>query len=432
MDLEFLYKTLQGRYIPEYVYDSIKEDYPANKMSRRWYSYMSTEFQKPQPISGPVNTLRAILGFPPVQEEDCRDIKKIRFLLLSARSRVGMNAYHTDYKNDRLNREQRKELGVDLSRRQYNKIFRLVSRIEQEANDLEHQWLLFRLGRFAKTSFASQISWEDFSADEASAAFTAYYTANLGRRSTFTAGKQARAFDEIAAGLLDRVSQSPHPRWNVVAAVFPREDVLSHLNQEELFNLLLRSYNILKITSELLRLTVLKSNINTSTMIVHGGNDSSTWNVLAGAWNRARDFWMAVVVALGQEESFNYFLPGKVMRLMAGDVARWHTAIGGGLDPDTCVWAELRKPWNVMSGMELCSRLEIEETCKKYNIDPVKSGWSYPRSRNKIAPVVPTPELVHGIEVRNPELALWFRKIGIFSGQKVRQGQVDKFYEEYG
>jgi hypothetical protein len=33
--------------------------------------------------------------------------------------------------------------------------------------------------------------------------------------------------------------------------------------------------------------------------------------------------------------------PGKVLRLMAADVAWWHRQSGGGLHQDTAVWKEL-------------------------------------------------------------------------------------------
>ena len=50
---------------------------------------------------------------------------------------------------------------------------------------------------------------------------------------------------------------------------------------------------------------------------------------------------MALLYALDMDEVLDQMCPGKVLRLMAADVAFWHRAVGGGLEPDTAVWAEL-------------------------------------------------------------------------------------------
>ena len=50
------------------------------------------------------------------------------------------------------------------------------------------------------------------------------------------------------------------------------------------------------------------------------------------------------------EEILDRICLGKVLRLMAADVAAWHRLAGGGLDPDTQVWNDLPLPWEVISG----------------------------------------------------------------------------------
>ena len=115
------------------------------------------------------------------------------------------------------------------------------------------------------------------------------------------------------------------------------------------------------------------------TMIVRRGNDSTTWNNTTSAWNKARDHFIALVYALGMDDLLDGMCLGKVMRLMAADVASWHRRAGGGLDPATLVWAELPRPWEVLSGRARCSRAEVESVCHKHGIDPVTSGWIAPR-----------------------------------------------------
>jgi hypothetical protein len=155
-------------------------------------------------------------------------------------------------------------------------------------------------------------------------------------------------------------------------------------------------------------------------MIVKKGNDSSTWNLLAGAWNRARDHWIALIDALGMNELFDAMLPGKVLRLMAGDVAYWHRATGGGVHADTLVWRDLPKPWLVVRGEEACTRSTIEAACLRHGVDTAKSGWVAPRPRTSVAAFRPTPELVHGVAVANPFFAEWLKDIGAFSGKPLK------------
>ena len=66
-------------------------------------------------------------------------------------------------------------------------------------------------------------------------------------------------------------------------------------------------------------------------MVVRKGNDSTTWNVAAGAWNKLRDGWFSLMYALGLLDAVEQMCPGKVLRLIAADVAYWHRMSGGGV-----------------------------------------------------------------------------------------------------
>ncbi len=141
---------------------------------------------------------------------------------------------------------------------------------------------------------------------------------------------------------------------------------------------------------------------------------------MAGAWNRARDHWVALAYALGMDAILEELCPGKVLRLMAADVVAWHYRAGGKLDPNTEVWRELPLPWEVLTGKARCSRQQVEEICQLHELDPEQSGWTTPRPRTAIAPFRATPELVHGITVGNPSLATFLRKAGFFSGKHLK------------
>ncbi len=237
----------------------------------------------------------------------------------------------------------------------------------------------------------------------------------------FTNGPQARAYDEVAEMLLDRCRRSASAHWWVVAHVHPTAEVLGHLPHERLGRLLAAWFGLLTGIAGLLREVWEKSRFDRATMIVRCGDDSTTWNATAGAWNKAREGWIEVLHALGMDNLLDRLCPGKVLRLMAADVAAWHRAGGGGLEPDTAVWAELPAPSNVLDGSASCTRAEVEAVCRRHGVDPVAKGWTQPRPERVAEPFRPTPELVHGVEVGHPGLALLLRKMGVFSGKKLKR-----------
>lgn len=90
-----------------------------------------------------------------------------------------------------------------------------------------------------------------------------------------------------------------------------------------------------------------------------------------------------------------------------------HRRSGGGLDPDTAVWAALPRPWDVVLGQVGCGRATVEEACRKAGVEG--RGWVAPRVTT-VARWRPTPELVHGVEVSSPALAALLRRAGAFGG----------------
>jgi len=345
-------------------------------------------------------------------------------LLNEARAELGMTIGRSDFKADRLNRAGRAARGLSMPRRQYDKLFRAVTHLEGLLRERGEQDALFALARFAKTSYAATISHDRFIADEPTACFVAYMAANLARRSVFTSDRQARSFDQVSDLLLDRVEASPSADWLSIACVFPRPAVLARVSVEERTALLERTLVILVDTAARLEALALGTKISIATMVVHKDNDSSTWNALAGAWNRARDYWIALVYSLGQETLFEDFLPGKVLRLMAADVAYWHKSEGDALHDDTPIWAALPKPWEVMAGREACGRAQIEQVCTSLGVEPSSSGWTAPRPRTAVEIAGPTPETVHGVIIANPTLAAFLRKIDAFSGKRLKLHKV--------
>jgi hypothetical protein len=51
----------------------------------------------------------------------------------------------------------------------------------------------------------------------------------------------------------------------------------------------------------------------------------------------------------------------------------------------------------------------------------MKTGWTHARRGGAVATFRPTPELVHGVSVGHPGLALLLRRWGVFSGKPINQ-----------
>jgi hypothetical protein len=152
-------------------------------------------------------------------------------------------------------------------------------------------------------------------------------------------------------------------------------------------------------------------------MIVKRGMDSSTWNTVAQAYNTARAGWINTLSASGALGLLDVACPGKVMRLMAADLAYWHKSTGSDVDPNTLAWAELPLPWDVLNGTVESTRRQVAEACVRSGLDPRKSGWTDSRATGAVAVFKPTPELVHGVSVVDPVWAGLLRRAGVFSGK---------------
>lgn len=416
-----LYPTLQGRHRPEDIAAKIVPTVGTFDVglwkalervagAARYPSYMPSEFDEPKlpKVATSLSRLAGMFLLPRVEEQ-------IDLVLRSVREMLRVPIVGPLLPSHRLTGQLRQCHVPKLSRRQYNRLFRLLLDAEFEMADYRRQKLIFRLGRIGKTGFAADVPLDAFNQTVGTAAFVAYHTARLGLRSEFTNTSQTRAFDDIADKLLEHAKKDSHTSWYAIAHVFPRHDVLELLSQQEKLALLDCALEAMSDAATILRELADKSDGMNRT-VVRKGDDSSTWNLVAGGWNRARDYWLALTESLGIDNS-DLFMPGKVLRLMAADVVWWHADTGGDLHGDTAVWAELPKPWDVMLGVA-CSRSLVEEVCRKHGVDTEAAGWTRARARTSVETFKPTPELVHGVTVLHPGLAAWFRKIGVFSGYK--------------
>jgi hypothetical protein len=420
-----LFDTLDRRMRPEDVARLIRDVLPLNPGERKLlakaasnagtWSSMSDDFARPSTMATQLAVAKSL--FAAVPPADPADMVAVAAFLEAAEEEIGKRVGASDFKRDRLSRAQRTAVGVGISKRQYNKRFRLACRMESKRQRIIREHLKRSLTLASKSRLSSLLR-EDQLTDPNTLALVAYYVARCNLRSVFTNHSQVRPYDEICDMLMNRCRSSSATNWFAIAHVLPDEEVLRHIDAGLKGQLLGQYFTLMEHAAELLREVWEASNINRETMVVRRGNDSTTWNVTAGAWNKLRAGWFALLFSLGLQDWIEAMCPGKVLRLMAADVAAWHRLSGGSLHSDTGPWCDLPLPWEVIRG-EQCPRSRVLSVCEKWKVDPIKSGWVAPPPEKRIATFTPTPELVHGVEVESPQLAALLRKAGVFSGKSL-------------
>ena len=434
--IDKLYQSVQSRQRPEDVAQLCLDLLGAKLKGRQYrllanaaknslqatfgYSSMASDFARPDSIQPQLATAtRLFPAVPALSRDEAGDIEMATAYLMRLNGALSKTLDRHDFKADRLSHEKRREVGLDISRRQYNKMFRHIAYMERKLTQMRREQRKYEFTRISKTKLATHISAADFGVDENSACFIAYYAARCNLRSEFTNTSQVRPYDEIAEMLFERCQESSSTNWWAIAHIYPDAQVLTRLSDAQKGELLGRWTAILDDIADLLREVWAKTDVNIETMIVRRGNDSTTWNQTAGAWNRAREAWFALLEALQMDGLLDEMCPGKVPRLMAADVAYWHRISGGGLHPDTFVWAELALPWEVLRGEKSCGRADVEAACARHGLKPEASGWTAARPRGAAVAFTPTPELVHGVTVSHPVLAKILRDMGAYSGKKM-------------
>ncbi|MEV7807938.1 hypothetical protein AB0O28_33820 [Microbispora sp. NPDC088329] len=380
-----------------------------------WFTSMSSDYARP--VGGARQVAVAARLFDGPAEVDPDDPRSLLEYASAVGHSIGWTPGRSDFLADRLNREAREAAGMDLSKRQYNRRFRMLRRIAAKAGTLETEQDKRRLLLIGVTGFGADISLERFVADPDAACFVAYYTARRKLRREFSLSGRDNPFDEIAEVLLNRCGDDAD--WWLIAQVRPTPDVLGRLDDGERGRLLGQWSAVMRHAARLLG-DRWRPATNRATMVVRPGDDSSTWNSLAGAYNAARAGWLACLASLNALELLDASCPGKAMRLMAADLTAWHRSTGGDVDPATRVWAALPPPWEVLDRTASCTRADVEAACRTARLDPEKSGWTAPAPKRRVAVFRPTPELVHGVAVADPVWAALLRRAGVFSGRPVR------------
>jgi len=319
-----------------------------------------------------------------------------------AGAEIGWDPARTDFRTDRHNREARAAAGIELSKRQYNRRFRVLRRLSAKAARLEHLRRTRPMSLLASVATVGGIDRDRFRADVDAACFAAYSAARRRLRREITPAGRENPFDQASDVLLARCTARADTDWELIALVCPTRDVLRRLRPDQLGELLGRWSAATRSVAAELASRWRSSEIDKATMVVRRGVDSSSWNTLADTYNAARAGWIACLHAAGLTSLAENSWPGKATRVVAAGLARWHQEPGGGLHPDISVWSLLPLPWEVLDGTVPCSRADVEAACRAHRVDPERSGWTTPRSPG--GTVQPTPEIVHGVAVHDP---LW-------------------------
>jgi hypothetical protein len=379
------------------------------------YSSMAADFARPASAEKQVRTSAAVFGVKKLSAANCLVSAKVEAFICELSALV----HKTFGSRHRMSREERAQMGLFKCQRWYNKRFRILVHLEDKLRRLAWETRKYAFTRIGKSALATRVSFHDLAGDLDTACFVAYLAARMSLRSTFTNGAQERAYDEVAQMLFARCERSETARWDVIAHVMPDAPVLRRLYDEDRGKLLGGWWAILVDMADMLHDVARKMHFDRAAMVVSRGADSSTWNQVAGGWNKAREHWIALLYAMGMESMLDAVCPGKVMRLMAADVAAWHRASGRSVHPDTAVWAALPPPWEVVRGAAACSKRDVEAACRAHRV--CEDTWTAARKGREPVRFRPTPELVHGVAVASAELATVLRKAGVFSGKEVKR-----------
>jgi hypothetical protein len=416
------------------------------------YSSMSDDFERPKPLTHKVKVLLDLLQPAwQVRDDKAAELAADPWRLLGQITIVA-RLYDWDPNDDfksRPNAAARRPLGV--SGRRLNRLIRHLIRTQAAAKKLGRQILLRQLLMVSTSGLSATTSVEQMRDDPDAACFVAYFTAMRKRRREFSLDGRDNSFDEVTEMLMQRCELRPGTDWAMIARAYPHPKVMARVDDVQRGHLIGEWSMWMQVAAGLLKelyeawptrdiepvvpdsmwrdrpdlmptrearggRTVRVVDLNN--MVVRPGVDSSTWNRVAGAYNTARHGWINALDSAGALDLLEVACPGKAMRLMAADLHHWHLAQGGSDgDPQTRVWASLPLPWQVLAGEE-CPADLVEARCWLQGVDPHACGWTAPRQDSgQVAEWKPTPELVHGITVKDPLWAGLLRRAGVFSGQ---------------
>ncbi|GGV16492.1 hypothetical protein GCM10010495_33510 [Kitasatospora herbaricolor] len=307
---------------------------------------------------------------------------------------------------ERLNREARAAAGLGgLSKRQYNKRFRLLRRLEAKQEVLELAERERRAAALAETGLLSLLDAARPTGDLATACLIAFQAARRHCDPDVTGWLSRRAGHRVTELLLARAAASPGTDWWALAHVHPVREVVTRLTEHQRGLLAGRWSAGLRETAALLERAHGRCSIEPTAMFARPGDDAYAWNLAARAWNAARVQYLEVLEALGAQEVLGRVCPGQVAWLDVIEPESWRRWVSDRKFREIEVWAGLPLPWQVLAGTEDCPAELVERVCRRHGVDPVRTGWTTGRARWAAPAGRLTAAFVDGVAEADPVLA---------------------------
>lgn len=327
-----------------------------------------------RPVGGRLATLlRQISALP---AGSFTDPTRMLSILRSLSPLLGKEFGKNRVQKDRINRVQRAGLGLHFSNQKYNSLFRLLVRLEDEAQKRHWASWDFDYSKAGAYRLTALLTEEEFSYDLWTAAFVSYVAASARSLPLDSAGMDELLSDPTCKMALQRLlRQSDRTDWETVALVFPHPSVTAKLDERQKRHLAERWLGLFREIAESLRSVWKTRDIQIETMLMRSGEDALAWNYRARAWNRLRKPWFELLQRLGIEDEYQEMHFGETVELRAERDLAYQKSINGWMTAEIRIWSELPKPWEVVSGAMTLSYAEIEESCQRHGLDPVKFGW---------------------------------------------------------
>jgi len=250
-----------------------------------------------------------------------------------------------------------------------------------------------RMDKSGLTTFGL-VTMDELHKDLNTAIWLAMCVSEFSVRKAFTLESQQHgALNEHSKWMFDEVlMKSETTNWNLVALVFPTEQVLKKCSMAHLETMEKLWLNRLSALALFLRDQFSKGvrksaerDADTCMMVPRRGSgvDSTGWNDVSGAWNNAVRQLRGVANALGHEIPPIF----KCMKLTAGDQMQWAQMEQKEVDKSMNVFHDLVLlnvlPWSALDGMERETIVNaITETCGKHGV-PVQKWLGGPRERSE-------------------------------------------------
>ena len=324
--------------------------------------------------------------------------------------------------------------------RRYNRMRRTARALKRKATRMAFEADVRAFAQLGRAGMATQLPESLWLDQPELGAFIAYIVAKRNVRRTFSLSGKQSIHDEVVEGIFNDLKQRTDVSWTDLALVWPTTEVMHFLTPFDVGVVVARWFAVMNRAATRLAMLAETFLINGHPLdydeyIVVAGQDSDTWNLAAQAFNEARAGWIAALDTIDMTGLLESFCPGKVMRLMAGDLARWGRREGTWPHRDTLVARLLPAPWEVVRGNGSCTADQVRaavghaeiQLTDAHRIEKI-SGWVTPRPNASQAAFEPTPELVHGIIITDPLFAQLLRHAGAFSGKAVNIELLDQAF----